>query len=126
MVRRMVVNLALLVGIVFPIWLLTVGVLAYFSAGLQGMRDWFSSGLYFLFLMAPRLLIAGMGQQILLLFLPPTWPPAWRRVLAVFSTVVVYPWAALVGEAVGLIPGLIVYGLVLRLPRAPQPDDFSS
>ncbi len=126
MVRRMAVNLALLVGIVFPIWLLTGGVLAYFSAGTQGTRDWFGGVLYFFVLMAPRLLIAGVGQQILLLILPQKWSPAWRRIFAVLSAAVAYPWAALVGEAVGLIPGLMVYGLVLRLPRAPQPEEFSS
>lgn len=76
-------------------------------------------------MLAPHLLAGGLAQQLLLLGVPPTWPTNRRRTAAVFSTVVILVVLMLLGVwgkiLLPAVPGLLLYGLVLRLPRGDEP-----
>jgi hypothetical protein len=120
MVRRMLSNLGLLLLIVFPIWFAALGLSSYLNLG-RWPRDWpggWGGVLYLLLNMGSPLLAGGVVQQFLLLTIPTRWSAIWRRVAAVLSTSVILPAALLIGGAGALVPGLLLYGLVLRLPRS--------
>lgn len=116
-------NLGLLVVIVFPVWFVALGISAYLNTGTWA-RDWPGGwgGLLYIFLnMSVPLIAGGAVQQFLLLPIPKRWPAARRRFVAVLSTIVILPSAFVFGGVWALIPGLLLYGLALRLPRDSDP-----
>jgi hypothetical protein len=127
MEKRTLSNLGLLLVIVFPVWFFALGVSPYFTLG-RWPRDWPGSwgGLLYIFLnMSLPLLAGGVVQQLLLLGIPQSWSAARRRTAAILSTVVILPASWIFGAAWALVPGLLVYTLVLRLPRKLEPAETS-
>lgn len=119
MVKRTISNFCLLLLIVFPIWFFALGVSSYFTLR-RWPRDWPGGpgGLLYIFLnMGLPLLIGGVVQQLLLLGIPQSWSATRRRIAAIVSTAVILPASWTFGGVWALVPGLLLYALVLRLPR---------
>lgn len=120
-IKRMLVNLGLVLLIVFPLWYATLWLIARVGEGPQEGNQWLEAGMFYFAVLAPQLLAGGLVQQLVLFGVPASWPPAQQRTAAVLSTAIIFGILIVFGGSprfvAPMIVGLLVYGLVLRVPR---------
>ena len=115
-------NVLLAPLLLFPVWYLTMWVLAV-RVGAGSLEYWLEPASFYFLLLGPQFVAGALLQQSLLLALPTQgWPRVSWRLVAVVSTIAI-PFLLVVfgGELrlqATLVPALLMYGVVIVDPNA--------
>lgn len=119
--RRAGLNVLLAAVLLFPLWYLTMWLLAT-REGPQPSDAWLGAADFYLLLLVPQFVVGAVVQQGLLLVLPLiSWPRWLRRLVAIASTATI-PFVLVAfggdpGLQLTLIPALLLYGSVIVIPQ---------
>jgi len=124
LIKRIAINLVLLVAIAFSIWFGTLWIATSVLAGPHGR--WYEALPFYLIVIGLPLVIGGIVQQGVLLILPRGWSNRQMRVAALVSTVAI-PLVFLLFRPepeflfslnfLPLLAGVFIYGAIMRPPR---------
>lgn len=125
-------NLGLLVFVALPLFFVFVWVQALIGGTKESRSLGYvlETGAFFYIIYVLYVALGGIVHQALLLLLPVSWPVFWQRVTAILLTPIIPITLIVLGERVQtitwfLIPVILmlgIYGLLIRLPNAPDKD----